>query len=1080
MTFLLFSLKSFGQSGLHFSAEELAIWRQRAGLSSGQTLYKSTGDVSSYSPGDWDRILADALTAVSNSANDRFTNYDTSKGLNSPITELSAASNRKSEVDDREPRPNINSRDYGALSIQNAGFVYQMIGGDGGNISGKKGTEFANAVRTEMLWYASNQWLDFTNSNRWSLSKPFYDRNPGFFIACWLNTVVNAYDYTRGSSVYSSSEKAKIETWLLNASKFYFSMLTKYTTLVFPNYASNEYSVTTNSWPDNVRGEAWSGSPYTSYGINESYSNRTTAMWRFVMRASILLKNNSSHGSQAKTQISAAKRWVKEWIVFGTFSDGTFADSHRGDTSYPQKGLSYTSVALGSIVDMIDAYVRNQQSDSDYENLYEWQLKPGTSEYNKYFPSSTSSRAWRKSIELSEPKGIKKIITTYLKHFDGSYGNTRRWGTYNIDGYSAPSSTPRKIEMDRWVALANIYYQDNYIKSIYTRTASGTRGYSSNPTSAGSYPINIGSWGSHPGTLFMFGQMEGKVWPYSGSSSKPVTDTKILNVASSLSFGSVVLGESTSKDLIIQNTGNSTLTISKVSSNNNQFVCSYSGSIAAGASVTVSVTYQPTTEGAQTGEIEITSDKTSGNNVITLSGTGTLDLSNENTKTVHKIEAENSGFTVLVDSGSKSSIEKTEDNSSFLSDSKAIKLYDNGDKVRYTFSLPEEGIFQLHVRVRSGNVTNSTAYWPDAYSFSLDDNGLAMTGDESTVSGQDYNFGTSYWGTMKSTSMSLAAGNHTLDIEALSTWGLIDYIEVIQIGVEEEEPETKILSVASSLEFGEVNAGESITKTLTLSNSGNSDLTISEITSTNGVFSSSFSGVIATGESVDVEVSFLSDEAGEFSSELTIVSDKTEGNSTVILNAIAISTNTNVTTYSVKLEAEDIYVAKTDVGSKSKVSESDETSTFLSGETAVRLYDSGDAVSLPFNIPADGTYTVNVRLRSGDRTSSTSYFESAYNFELNGNSTALKGIYDSVSEEDESFGISYWGTMTTGEMVLSKGENVLTVISKMNWVLVDYIEVIGESEFPISVAVSDTEIDFEEVELDQIAAKTVIIENTGM
>ena len=753
-------------------------------------MYKSTGDVSSNSPGDWDRILADALTAVSNSANDRYTNYDLTKGLNSPITELSDATSRKSQIDDKEPRPNINSRDYGALSIQNAGFVYQMIGGDGGSISGKKGTDFAKAVRTEMLWYSSNQYLDFSNSKRWSLSDPFYDRNPGFFIACWLNTLVNAYDYTKESSVYSSSEKAKIETWLLNASKFYYSMLVKYTKLVFPNYASNEYSVTANSWPDNLRGEAWTGSSYIGYGINESYSNRTTAMWRFVMRASILLQDNSTHASQAKTQISAAKRWVKEWITFGTFADGTFADFHRGSTSYPQKGLSYTSVALGSIIDMVDAYVRHQQSDSDYENLYEWELKPGTSEYNKYFPSSTKGRAWRKSLELSEAKGIKKIITTYLKHFDGSYGSTRRWGSYVIDGYSAPSTAPRKIEMDRWVSLANLYYQDDYIKSVYTRTKSGTKGYNSNPTGAGSYPINIGSWGSHPGTLFMFGQMEGKAWPYSGSSSKPAT-TKILSVASSMDMGEVTLGESVTKEVTIQNTGNSTLTISKITSNSSQFSASYSGTIAANGKTTFKVTYKPAAVGSHDAELEITSDKTSGSNLISLSGnavaektdeTNTGDSSGDNAGIEVSIllEAESSDYQIITDSGSKSKVQPSS-GSSVLSDGQGLNLYDKGDKVRYTFTLENDGLYQINVRVRSGNVSSSTAYWPNGYNFYLDRADIELEGDKSTLSSRSGSFGISYFGTMKSEQEELSAGTHTLDIEALSSWGMIDYIEVVGV-----------------------------------------------------------------------------------------------------------------------------------------------------------------------------------------------------------------------------------------------------------------------------------------------------------
>ena len=48
--------------GLHVTQEELDIWRQRA--ASGP--YKSTGDVSANSPGDWDRIKAHADRFLNN------------------------------------------------------------------------------------------------------------------------------------------------------------------------------------------------------------------------------------------------------------------------------------------------------------------------------------------------------------------------------------------------------------------------------------------------------------------------------------------------------------------------------------------------------------------------------------------------------------------------------------------------------------------------------------------------------------------------------------------------------------------------------------------------------------------------------------------------------------------------------------------------------------------------------------------------------------------------------------------------------------------------------------------------------
>jgi|GEM_PF-2852372 len=516
------ALTANSQNGLHFSEEELSIWRQRSGIENPSIMYKSRGDVQSNSPSDWDRILSDALSAVSNSANDRYTNYDVTKGLDQPITELNSGGfpqawpARTPFIDDKEPRPGINRKDFGALSILHAGFVHLLIGGDQGSISGTSGRDFANAVKTELLWYAQNPWLDFTNRNRWSINDPFFDRNPGFFIACWLNSLLNAYDYTKESNVYSAGEKQAIEEWLFEASRFYHDMMTKVISGVFRGYTDKNYGdVPTGGWIDRNIGSAWDGSNFQSYGLNEYFSNRSASIWRFIMRSGIFFKDNNNYNITATKHINSAHQWTKLWMTYGTFADGTFTDFHRAKSYDPQKGLYYSIIAIGAIIDLVDAYERHMKDAANFESLYEWELTPGTAEYEQLLPSSTKGRGWRRSIELSSPKGLKKILITHLKHFDGSYGNSRTVGGFPINGYSAPSGAPIKnVDTDRWMALANIYYKDDYIKSIYTRSKSGLRPYESNPTRAGSYDINNGSWGAHPGTLFMFGQMEGIVWPY--------------------------------------------------------------------------------------------------------------------------------------------------------------------------------------------------------------------------------------------------------------------------------------------------------------------------------------------------------------------------------------------------------------------------------------------------------------------------------------------------------------------------------------------------------------------------------------
>jgi hypothetical protein len=493
-------------------------------------MYKIVGDVQVNSPSDWTRISTDALTAISNPGNDRYYNYDKTQGLDSPITELNSPwvpdnswPARVPYIDAKEPRPRATSRsDHGAISVMNAGFVYLLLGDDGW-LGRYTGSRYAEAVRDELLYYADDEWLDFSNNKRWLRNNSgFADRNPGFFIATWLNTLISAYDYTRNSSVYTDDDVEKIETWLFEALSFFYDLKIANTEVIITLYSRDLYtSLNNGGWFGQSRGQAWDNSPFVSYGFNETFANRSTAQWRFIMRAALLFREHESYGEEARDMVRTARRWFRDWIVFGTFKDGTYSDFHRGSASAPQKGLEYTSIALGCAIDAIDAYERLWANEVDFESLYEWEMTHGDDEYQHLIQSQAVSAPWFGSFipGAGESKSFKMVLKAYAQHFDGTYGNTRRWGANNIDGHSGG----RELNDDRWIAPAVTYYSKSdpelatYLKSVYTRTAPGTRPYvdpSSSNQFNGSYSIHEGSWAGHSGTLFMFGKMDEKVYPY--------------------------------------------------------------------------------------------------------------------------------------------------------------------------------------------------------------------------------------------------------------------------------------------------------------------------------------------------------------------------------------------------------------------------------------------------------------------------------------------------------------------------------------------------------------------------------------
>lgn len=106
----------------------------------------------------------------------------------------------------------------------------------------------------------------------------------------------------------------------------------------------------------------------------------------------------------------------------------------------------------------------------------------------------------------------------------------------------------------------------------------------------------------------------------------PPAQTRIIAVSGDLAFGQVEVGQSRDATFTIANTGNTALAVSGMTVSgglSTHIVASWtSGSIAAGASQTVTVRFQPTAGGAFSGTVTINGDQTSGSNTLPISGTG--------------------------------------------------------------------------------------------------------------------------------------------------------------------------------------------------------------------------------------------------------------------------------------------------------------------------------------------------------------------------------------------------------------------------------------------------------------------------
>jgi hypothetical protein len=127
--------------------------------------------------------------------------------------------------------------------------------------------------------------------------------------------------------------------------------------------------------------------------------------------------------------------------------------------------------------------------------------------------------------------------------------------------------------------------------------------------------------------------------------------TRIVSLAGNLAFGNVISGFSATSTLTISNSGNWPLTVSSIMYPSGFSGNWSSGTIAAGSSQSVTVTFSPTAMQSYGGTITVNSDSTSGTGTFSASGQGTAPPSPYATWRGSKFTAADilSGLTTMTD-----------------------------------------------------------------------------------------------------------------------------------------------------------------------------------------------------------------------------------------------------------------------------------------------------------------------------------------------------------------------------------------------------------------------------------------------
>ncbi|MES2730214.1 MAG: hypothetical protein V4714_00630 [Bacteroidota bacterium] len=444
--------------GLHITQQELNIWKKRA--QSGP--YKTKGDVSLNSPGDWHYITYNAKKFLANPAAERYLGGYKGKGCVPRSGEF-------------EPKEEGNL-------LRDAGF-YALVTGN---------QQYSNAVRKELLKQAAEPLVNFSDANRWC---DLGDSSPGFPITEWLTRLMFGYDYTK--STFSAAERAIMEQWFLNAGLYFQQGFDAYFVKRFANRMQGNYALTpysTGSEANTPHDNLYYGSPQVGF-FAKGYNNRMGTIARFLAIVGVLVKNESLK--------MAGKRYFFEWMRYGVFPNGDLADMHRGLDALkePENGLNYAFSLAQAMADMADVLARSGDN-----SLYEYNTSEG------YF-GTQCKKGQKKNLQLVLQNTINYMNgknMVYATNNIAQVGDTM----YLVNGFDPFLRDSNRIVYDIWFALPNLYYKNADIKANYLRKAPGTKPYPA-------YPRGIGPnqpWGGqakiYPGILFMFGQLEGVVNPY--------------------------------------------------------------------------------------------------------------------------------------------------------------------------------------------------------------------------------------------------------------------------------------------------------------------------------------------------------------------------------------------------------------------------------------------------------------------------------------------------------------------------------------------------------------------------------------
>jgi len=370
-------------------------------------------------------------------------------------------------------------------------------------------------------------------------------------------------------------------------------------------------------------------------GYNEYGTTTTTAcFWDTITSGQI-----GSDGGTGKTtsEMQTESTFTNAgWDFVGETANGT------NDIWFINEGVDYPRFLWRTICTLPLAPTGVSASDGNYTDKVRvtWDSVSGATGYEVWRSNDSNSSSASKLGDYTSPFDDSSIIPGTTYYYWVKAGND--CGMSGFSSSDSGTSVPTRIiglsgdlafgsvtvgsSPQRILTINNTGSSTMTVSSIsYPSGFSGA--WSGTIAAGGSQPVTVTfsptSVTGYGGTITVNSDMTSGTNTIAASGTGTLTPTRIISLSGYLAFGSVEVETSSQSTLTINNTGDSTMTVSSISYPVG-FSGAWSGTIAAGGSHLVTVTFSPTSATSYSGTVTVISDKTSGTNTIAASGTGTL------------------------------------------------------------------------------------------------------------------------------------------------------------------------------------------------------------------------------------------------------------------------------------------------------------------------------------------------------------------------------------------------------------------------------------------------------------------------